>query len=1082
VTPSSFRRAARPLLLALLASFYALRASGFPTEPSPAVVQPAPPPLPAGPDRWLPFRVFDWREKLGSYVSALRPDKEGYLWAASADGLKIYNGRTWLLVPPPSTEVPGLFTDLLVASDGGLWVAGSSGASRLQDGRWTSWTESTGLAGNTVNALEEAAGAIWIGTSRGLSRCQGDTCHPIPAVREVSVRSLLPARAEDGRPALWVGTSRGLVRLDEIAGPQPRLAPLLFDHRNALPDYSVLSLGESFSPDGAPSLWVGTENGLARLRAGVWTRYDAATAFPARKVTAFLASRWAGRPVVWVGSLGTGLIRIEEDGRWQSFGTTAGLPSKNVVDLLATGADPENPALWVATLDGLARLERDRWHSFGSQTGLPEDAVVGAGEALFPDGLDSFWVTTSNGMYRLTARGWERYEPIQEAIFFVASTREEGEPVFWIAAMDGLHRWSRGRRDHFTTRNSALPHDWAASLLAIPEELGGGLWAQSQAGLAHWAEGRWTAYPSGSSGLPGPSPSRLTWSPNGHGGADAWVGTTTGVFRFSAGRWGLVELPCLPSPVVHSVEAADLDARGNGWLWIGTLRGVARVRLQAGQTVPQTCQSLSAATQPALPQPQIDQIEIDRLGRIYLCSSSGVTRLSLPPGAGSLREAGLETFDSEDGLSGFQLTGVSFRDRLGRIWIGAASGLSVFDPDLAPRSVSPEPPAPLRIERLLVDGRERPPASGLVLQHRERRLEIDFALLRFRREHATRFRTQLAGLEEHPSSWTREVRVTYDRLPPGRYTFRVWGRDGDGVVSGPAELGFRVLPPPWLTRWAFALYALALAGLVYGAVRLRVRTLARQAAQLEAIVAERTRDLAEANRRLERASFTDPLTGLGNRRFLTSTIRADVVQAVRNHREPMGDPHHRDLIVYLLDLDHFKRLNDRAGHDAGDAVLVETARRLREVARASDLVVRWGGEEILIVSRWTDRGTGALLAERVLEAIGGHLFRTGTDRTSTVTCSIGWAPFPWSTDDPNAVLFEEVLSLADHALYMAKRAGRNRSVGVLPGATTAEEVAERILREDAPIHTLEGLGVELIWSEGPKVATEDRTATTARRA
>ena len=162
-------------------------------------------------------------------------------------------------------------------------------------------------------------------------------------------------------------------------------------------------------------------------------------------------------------------------------------------------------------------------------------------------------------------------------------------------------------------------------------------------------------------------------------------------------------------------------------------------------------------------------------------------------------------------------------------------------------------------------------------------------------------------------------------------------------------------------------------------------------------------------------------------------------------------------------------------------MLVVSARRLREVARASDLVIRWGGEEILIVSRWTDRQAGALLAERVLEAIGGHLFRTGVDRTSTVTCSIGWAPFPWSTGDPEAVLFEEVLSLADHALYLAKHAGRNRSVGVLPGATAAEEVAERILRDDAPIHTLEGLGVELIWSLGPDAA-EDRTTTKIRLA
>lgn len=1044
------------------------------------MVQPAPPPLAAEPGRWLPFRIFAWRDGIGPYADDLALDRNGYLWAGTPEGLRVYNGRAWRQVPIPGQDSPVSITHVLIAQDGEQWIGTQmNGAFRLRSGAWAQQTEASGLPGNGVNILTEAAGAVWVGTSRGLARCGGPGCRPVAATLGLSIRGILETRDEDGRPALWLGTNRGLVRLDRIDRPEPALAPVLFDHRNALPDASVLSLAESRSSGGASTLWVGTEKGLARLRAGVWTRYDAAMGFPGSKMTTLLPGRWTGQPVMWAGSLGAGLFRIEEDGRWRTVGIGSGLPSDNVLDLLATGPDSHDPILWVATMDGLARLERDRWHTFGAPSGLPDDMVVGTGETLFPDGFQTYWVTTINGMYRLIGSRWEPYEPIPETVFAVAHTRENGDEVFWMAAMDGIHRWSRGRRDLFTSRNSALPHDWAASLLVVPTAAGDELWAQSQMGLARWANGRWTAWLPRSRDLAGQEPSRLAWSPAGRGEAVVWTGTSTGLSRFARERWTSMTVPCLPGVAVLSLQT-EADARGDGWLWLGTARGLARMRLRGGDVDLRSCQALTEKTQPALVPPRIDQIECDRRGRVYLFSGSGVTRLGFPPGEASLVKGRVEMFDSEDGLPGFQLTAVSFRDRLGRVWIGSASGLSVFDPDYESPPSSP-PPAPLRIERILVDGQERSPASGLVLQDRERRLEIDFALLRFRREHATRFQTQLTGLEEHPSPWTREARVVYERLPPGRYTFRAWGRDGDGVVSGPVELGFRVLPPLWLTRWAFVLYALALIGLVYGAVRLRVRTLARRAAHLEAVVAERTRDLAEANRRLERASFTDPLTGLGNRRFLTSTIRPDVVQAVRNHREPMGDPHHRDLIVYLLDLDHFKRLNDRAGHDAGDAVLVETARRLREVARASDLVIRWGGEEILIVSRWTNREAGALLAERVLEAIGGHLFRTGADRTSAVTCSIGWAPFPWSTDDPDAVLFEEVLSLADHALYLAKRAGRNRSVGVLPGTTAAEEVAERILREDAPLHTLEGLGVELVWSLGPDAA-EDRTTTKIRLA
>src|SRR6185436_12778954 len=103
-------------------------------------------------------------------------------------------------------------------------------------------------------------------------------------------------------------------------------------------------------------------------------------------------------------------------------------------------------------------------------------------------------------------------------------------------------------------------------------------------------------------------------------------------------------------------------------------------------------------------------------------------------------------------------------------------------------------------------------AAAFSLRNREGPLKIEFALLRLQREHAIRFQTQLAGLEDRPAPWSREARVVYDRLPPGSYTFKVWGRDGDGIIAGPTELGFRVLPPPWLTPWAFAVYALTLIG------------------------------------------------------------------------------------------------------------------------------------------------------------------------------------------------------------------------------------------------------------------------------
>lgn len=192
------------------------------------------------------------------------------------------------------------------------------------------------------------------------------------------------------------------------------------------------------------------------------------------------------------------------------------------------------------------------------------------------------------------------------------------------------------------------------------------------------------------------------------------------------------------------------------------------------------------------------------------------------------------------------------------------------------------------------------------------------------------------------------------------------------------------------------------------------------------------RELRHTNVVLEEASLTDPLTGLRNRRYFSAAIEADVQQTLRSHEDD-HDPHTRDLVFYLIDADNFKEVNDRYGHDVGDKVLTEMARRLSSSIRHSDVLVRWGGEEFLIVSRYTDRNEAELLAQRVLSAVADTPFSLGPEREPMYrTCSLGWAAFPWSVSNPRGVCYEEVLTLADRGLNRAKQSGKNRAVGMLP--------------------------------------------------
>jgi diguanylate cyclase (GGDEF)-like protein len=198
------------------------------------------------------------------------------------------------------------------------------------------------------------------------------------------------------------------------------------------------------------------------------------------------------------------------------------------------------------------------------------------------------------------------------------------------------------------------------------------------------------------------------------------------------------------------------------------------------------------------------------------------------------------------------------------------------------------------------------------------------------------------------------------------------------------------------------------------------------------------KELAHANNELLEASLTDLLTGVRNRRFFNNSIDVDVLQTLRSFADnPSAEVRNRDLVFYLMDIDHFKKVNDQFGHGIGDQVLIEVARRINSAARLSDAVIRWGGEEFLLLSRYTDRREADVLATRILNSVGGQPYRIdGIREELRITCSIGWAVFPWIAAEPRRVPHEQVLLLADYALYQAKGSGRNRAVGLLPEGET----------------------------------------------
>ena len=705
--------------------------------------------------------------------------------------------------------------------------------------------------------------------------------------------------------------------------------------------------------------------------------------------------------------------------RWNYFSDTftsyqveRGLLADNRVTSLA---QDDSGVYWIGTYGGgLTRLdlaEGDAQHyrkNSDDPASLPDDRVM----AVYVDRNNRIWVgTRSRGLAVLQEDGTfrryrhDRNDPASLSSNAVTSLIEDADGGIWVGTFGGglnyLADPQQGSFERFAYHADDVRTLSSNRVLTLHLDADNQLWVGTEAG-----------------GLNRFDPQRRTFA-----------------------RFGI--LSGLPDGAQEAGTAWNIQETSDGSFWISTmgqglLRWPAEARLQSLPHFERfgKAEGLSSTIYGTL---------AGDMGEIWASSSAGLFRFDPVS-----RQVTL--FDAHNGLHSADFTqGAQLRSRSGRLLFGGNQGLIGFLPGDIPRNERPP--------QLYVTARSRESVlaravgDGRVPQVELRYLDpfvaFDFVALDFVSPDQNQYRYRLTGFDDAWISVQRFRQALYTNLPPGAYTFELQAANNDGVWNDTsARIEVLVTPPPWQQWWAYLSYAFIACVVMIAVWRVQHRARLRDQAQREMLkheVAVRTQELESRNdelqalnARLADASLTDSLTGLRNRRYVDQFIEQEFAMVRRRLAEgadsgPLAGMRDSSRLLFfmMIDLDEFKAINDTYGHHAGDLVLLQVKEILLECCRESDAVVRWGGDEFMIIGHASRFGAVKVLAERIRDALSGHHYDVGHEGAhGRISGSVGVAPFPVARHLIDEVSWEQVCAMADKAAYLAKSNGRNAWVSL----------------------------------------------------
>jgi diguanylate cyclase (GGDEF)-like protein len=901
-------------------------------------------------------RLSVWNSDAGlpqNTIEAIVQTRDGYLWMGTEEGLVRFDGVRFVVSDRQSAPAlrSSFVSSLFEAPDGTLWIGTyGGGLARMRNGRIEAFHPEV-LGNDRIRQMHATSdGSMIVATAGGgVVRINGEN------VTRFTTRDGLPTdriweAIDDGAGGWWVAThGGGVVRM-----------------RGGRVVETIANLPNQFARailrDADGTLWIATDGGgVAVWRGGAIVRViTTRDGLPSNLIRSLLRD---GDGNLWIAT-DSGLVRWRND-RAESIGVAEGLPNAAVKAII----EDREKSLWIGTSGGLVRLSDTRFLSYTRKEGLSVDGA----RALLEDRDGRVWAGTDGGGLCQIIPGPVRCNAMHDTVYALAQSRDGS---IWIGSDGGGAACMRDGKvvETIDVKHNAIPNDRVRALIEDPD---GSLWISTSTGLAHVRNGKTTRVKE----LEDRQLRPLLRLDDG----------TLLVGVDGAGLWRVNAQEHAAPFALAGQRIFSLAADANSGVWIGTSgNGLSHLDLKTGEV-------RSLARKDGLHDDVVFQV-VDTGTDLWMTSNRGLYRVArdrvLAAMNGKRSDLSGTVYGTTDGLPSAECNAAfpgALRTRDGRLWVATARGVAVVDPRANVRNtIAP----PVHVEEVLLDG-NMAPAGPLRVPPGTQRIEIRYTALSLRAPERVRFHYMLEGFD---SDWidagTSRV-AHYTKLAPGSYTFRVTATNEDGVRSnGEAQLAMTVAPQWFETWWARLLGIVVIIVLIAGVARLRL------ASELEKV----NRQLAVANERLRALSYVDGLTGVANRRRFDEALEAACVASRKD-----GTP----LSLVLIDLDHFKQLNDTQGHQNGDEALRTVATLLAKRAESrGGLVARFGGEEFA----WLLPGISADVAKAEAES-----FRLSVKNTGVITASAGVSSSNGGTVTPLSLV-----AAADAALYRAKSGGRDR--------------------------------------------------------